>query len=158
MSELHAFAGSKSSFVIPRLEITRIGSFFALTPEEPSDEVKQLATTIVTHFDPFRAPLTDADIERRNPASLNARQLSYLQQWGSPYIMDEFRFPLTLTNAVDVDDQARVQRALHEMFDPVLGEPVTIDSIALFLEPEPQAPFSVHSVFQMDAISESEIA
>jgi hypothetical protein len=53
---------------------------------------------------------------------------------------------MTLTNAiVDEDEAARVEKRLHSQFNPVLEAPVVIDALALFVEPEPGAPFYVRS-------------
>jgi hypothetical protein len=38
-----------------------------------------------------------------------------------------------------------VKAALDGVFQPLLGDPVQVDGIALFVEPEPGAPFTVLS-------------
>jgi hypothetical protein len=54
----------------------------------------------VQGFDDFRAPATDAELARRAPASLTPRQRELLKTWGYPYVLDEFRFHLTLTDRI----------------------------------------------------------
>lgn len=138
--------GAMEPIEIPRLEIARLGSFFALTPATPVERLDRLAGDVVRGFDVFRAPLSEADIERRNPEKLSRGQFANLSRWGYPYVFEEFRFHMTLTGPVDSAEAARVRQALHDFFDPVLSEPVEVANLALFVEPEPGAPFTVHSL------------
>jgi putative phosphonate metabolism protein len=145
-----AFAEGFSPFSIPALNLSLIGSFFALTPVESRD-VDALASATVDHFGPLRAPLTSAEIERRRPDLLTPRQRAYLDRFGYPYVKDEFRFHMTLTGSLDPDTAARVEPALQAHCAPLLDRPVAVDSIALFVEPEPGAAFTVHSIHPFSA-------
>jgi putative phosphonate metabolism protein len=145
---ISAFQGlgeAAESFSLPKLMISKLGPFFALVPEEPSASLNRLAEQAVRVLEPLRAPLTPADIARRNPDRLAPEQRRYLEEWGYPYVFDEFRFHMTLTGPVDDADADKVEKALHAWFDPVLAEPVTISGLSLFVEPEPGAPFHVHA-------------
>ena len=75
--------------------VNAIGDFIAIVPSQPSAELQALAADAVSQFDSFRAPLTDSDRARRNPDGLPPRQRDYLERWGYPYVMDEFRFHMT---------------------------------------------------------------
>ena len=99
----------------------------------------------VKAFDRFRSPLTEAEIERRNPDALSAEEFRNLCQWGYPYVFDTFRFHMTLTGRVAAGEAPRVRAALDEVFGAVLAEPVAVDGVALFVEPEAGAPFTIHS-------------
>ncbi|MBS3650561.1 DUF1045 domain-containing protein [Pseudaminobacter sp. 19-2017] len=145
-----AFAEGFRPFSIPALKLSLIGNFFALTPVE-SREVDALASAAVDHFGPLRAPLTPAEIERRRPGLLTPRQRDYLDRFGYPYVKDEFRFHMTLTGSLDRDTAARVELALQAHFAPLLDRAVAVDAIALFVEPEPGAPFTVHSIHPFGA-------
>ena len=101
---------------------------------------------MVVRFDRFRAPLNAAEIARRRPERLNAVQRHNLERWGYPSVFEEFRFHMTLTGPVEEKDRPRIARILDEFFAPVLAEPVEIANLALFVEPEPGAPFEVHSL------------
>ena len=151
VAALTAFSATVRSFEIPQLTIERLGSFFALVPAEPAADLNDLAGRCVREFDRFRAPLSEAEIERRAPQNLTPAQLANLQRWGYPYVFDEFRFHMTLTGPVGASDAARVEQALHAFFDPVLSEPVEVRNIALFTEAESGAPFQVHSLFPLTA-------
>lgn len=146
LSALMHFASSAAPVSISRLHVAALGPFFALVPEEPLPELDQLANDVVVAFDRFRRPATEAERARRKPDSLSISQLRNLDQWGYPYVFDDFRFHMTLTGRVEEKDKLRVARMLDAFFEPVLSEPVEIANLALFVEAEPGAPFEVHSL------------
>lgn len=139
------FAAGVEAFAIPRLAIGQLDGFFALQPATPVSALNRLADDVVQAFDRFRSPLTEADIERRNPDALSAQQFRNLHRWGYPYVFESFRFHMTLTGRVTGAEAQRVRAALDEVLGAVLTAPVRVDGIALFVEPEPGAPFTVHS-------------
>jgi hypothetical protein len=143
---LARFAAGRAGVVIPRLSLARVGAFFALVPGAEAAELEALAQDVVTGFDGFRAPLTDAQVARRNPAALTPRQRELLKAWGYPYVLDEFRFHLTLTDRIPTERQPDVERALSGWFAASLGATVPIDALALFTEPAPGAPFLLRAV------------
>ncbi|MFN7092199.1 MAG: DUF1045 domain-containing protein, partial [Allorhizobium sp.] len=106
----------------------------------------------------FRAPLSEAEIDRRNPERLSAPQFTNLSRWGHPYVMDEFRFHMTLTGPLLARDFPRIEQALKAHFDPALAEPVVIANLALFVETERGAPFTVHSLHPLGRVSSRKIA
>ena len=145
-------------FEVPRLVIGRLDGFFALVPERPSPPLDRLARDVVVAFDRFRAPLAEAEKQRRGAAHLSPAQLRNLLQWGYPYVFEEFRFHMTLTGRVDEAESLRVHRAIEEHFGPVLDAPHRIASLALFLEPEPGAPFIVRSFHEFQPTRERKTA
>ena len=118
------------------LALSRLGRFLALTPQGDTTELEELAAAFVRGLDAFRAPLTDADIVRRNPNRLSAQQRSLLLQWGYPYVMEEFRFHMTLSGRLGPDDLDQTEAALTPLVTPLLPRPFTIDSMCLFGEDE----------------------
>lgn len=127
-----AFCATQAPVVIPSLEVRRLGSFVAITPTERSETLVELAGAAVAALDEFRAPPTDAELARRRNAGLSDRQEALLQAWGYPYVMEEFRFHLTLTGRTAHADTVRDALAAH--FAPVLPTPFVIDSLALMGE------------------------
>lgn len=150
-SDFQRFAKASKPFVLPRLELTKIGSFFALVPSEPQPSLQRLADNCVSEFEKYRAPLSDADIKRRKPELLFEQQRQYLLEWGYPYIFDEFRFHLTLTGPVDEAASKDVETALHRHFDAHIGQPLFIDTIAIFEQKTPDASFRVHTAAKLGA-------
>ncbi len=144
IAALDAFASQHTVFTVPSLALQSVGGFIALVLEERSAQMDAFAEACVRDFDGFRAPLSPADRERRLKAPLTERQIAYLDQWGYPYVMDEFFFHMTLTSRLsDVDEQAMILEVL-EPVAAVLGEaPLTIDALCLFSQPDRDAPFTV---------------
>ena len=155
---LSTFCGQMRPFTGPRLAIRRLDGFLALVPEQPSARLDDLARDVVVAFERFRAPLSDAELARRNPEALSPAQLKNLHQWGYPYVFEEFRFHMTLTGRLGDADAPRVLRAVEERFGPVLDEPLEVGSLALFVEPEPGAPFAVHSFHEFGRLHERKSA
>jgi Protein of unknown function (DUF1045) len=140
------FAAGRACAVIPRLSLVRMSGFFALVPGAAAPGLPALADEVVRGFDDFRAPATDAELARRNQAWLTPRQRELLKAWGYPYVLDEFRFHLTLTDRIPDGRQPEVERALSDWFAGSLGAAVPVDALALFTEAEPGAPFVLHAV------------
>jgi hypothetical protein len=160
------FAGDIMPFEIADLEVSRLGSAFGLSPRVPCEPMMHLAASVVQVFDPFRAPLADADIERLDPDKLTATQFSNLHRWGEPHVMDEYRFMMMLTGPVPggaalqgaaapgaTAIRARIDSALRVQFEPLLAAPLKVTSLALLVEPEPGAPLRVHSQHPLGKLS-----
>jgi putative phosphonate metabolism protein len=143
------FAAGSAAAAIPQLSLARLGGFFALVPGAEAPGLYALADEVVQGFDDFRAPATDAEIARRNPASLTPRQRELLKTWGYPYVLDEFRFHLTLTDRIPDGQRPEVERTLSDWFAALLGATVPVDALALFREDEPGAPFELHAVHRL---------
>lgn len=138
-----AFAARQPAARIESLELARIGAFFALVPGPAAPGLAALADAVVTVFEPFRAPLTEADMTRRNPERLTPRQRDHLAAWGYPYVFDEFRFHMTLTGKVPESQRDAVEALLRTRFAPFIGRPLAVDTLCLFVEPAPPGDFVV---------------
>lgn len=158
LRELMHFSGRMEPVALDGLTVGRIGDVYGLILDRPCPSVDYLAASVVQAFDGFRAPLSETEIERRNPERLSAPQFSNLNRWGHPYVMDEFRFHMTLTGPLLGRDFPRIEQALKAQFDPVLAEPVVIGNLALFIEPERGAPFVVHSLHPLGQMARRKIA
>ena len=129
-----SFAAERPAFAGPTLRLSELAGFLALTPSEPFEELDWLAADCVAAFDRFQAPATEAELARRRRAGLSPHQEALLLRWGYPYVMDAFRFHMTLTERLDKEGLAR-ERAEAEV---MLGEafpPLCIDAISVMVEP-----------------------
>ncbi len=117
------------------LTLTPVGRFLALTPEGDTAALNALAARLGEGLEPFRAPLTEAERARRNPDRLTEYQRDLLDNWGYPYVFDEFRFHMTLTGGLDGKDQGRVTAFLKPRL-AVLPRPFRLDAISLVGEAE----------------------
>jgi putative phosphonate metabolism protein len=118
------------------LRLENLHGFLALTPEGCEAALLELAAVVVEGTDAFRAPLSAAEVARRRPESLSMRQRALLERWGYPYVMEEFRFHLTLTDRLADLQAEAVALALCDHFTPVLPTPFAIDDLCLFGEDE----------------------
>jgi len=114
------------------LSLHRLGGFVALTPEGDQGDLAGLAARVVEGLDAFRAPPDAAEIARRRPERLTDRQRGHLARWGYPYVMEDFRFHLTLTGDLPDADAARVAAVLDPLLRPVLPRPFRVGSLCLF--------------------------
>ncbi len=132
--ELESAVAAMVSRVAPAtcdgLQLTPLGRFLALTPCGDMRQLQQVAEACVRDLDTFRAPATEAELTKRRAAGLSERQVALLTQWGYPYVMEEFRFHLTLTGRLPEDAVAwwtdAVGRAL-----PAFPQPFVVDQVAL---------------------------
>ncbi len=128
------FCAGLAPVTIPELSIRRLGGFVAAVPSVPSKDLRALAWRVVEGLDPFRAPLTEAELARRRRAGLSPRQEALLTQWGYPYVMEEFRFHLTLTGHLPETDADATLEVLKDHFAPALPRPYVIADLALLGE------------------------
>jgi len=102
-------------------------------------------------FDCFRALLTPEDRERRNPSALTPRQREYLDRWGYPYVMEDFRFHMTLTGRLDAAGREPILAMLRERFSTIGLTTLAIDRIALFRQDDAQSRFRIVNHWQLRA-------
>jgi putative phosphonate metabolism protein len=141
-ASLGRFAARQAAFAVPRLKLKTIGHFLALAPASPVPALDALAALCVETFDDFRAPPEPEELAKRAAAELTPRQAELLARWGYPYVLDEFRFHLTLTgNVTEPAEREALQTALRPLLEPVLAAPVAIDALCLFRQPDRAAPF-----------------
>jgi putative phosphonate metabolism protein len=139
-----ALAAGERSFDLPPLRLEPICSFLALTPQAPCQELDALARACVTQLDSFRREPSPEELARRRARGLSAEQDRLLAQWGYPFVLQEFRFHLTLTGSItDPAERQRVRAALVPLLSPVLGRPVPFREICIFRQPDPSAPFTL---------------
>ena len=133
-SAMDELAATLPAVSVRKMTLTQFNGFLALIPAEPCAPLNQLAARVVMDLDPFRAPLNAAEIARRHPTTLSNRQRNYLDQLGYPYVLDEFRFHLTLSDDLDLETAAMVKTHLTELILPHVETPFPIRELCLFGE------------------------
>lgn len=151
LEAMEDFARATRPFDIPRLVLGQLGPFFALVPAEEHPPLQAFAAATVKAFEPFRAALSAADVARRKPEQLSQAERENLLRWGYPYVMDEFRFHMTLTGPVAADRQSAVRALLADRFAAFTDRPLAISGLALFVEESRGAPFTVHTWLPLGA-------
>ena len=151
--ELRAFAGRAAPEIIPALRAARIGRFLALVPSAPEPGIAALAKSLVERFDRYRAPSLPEEVVRRAAVGLTRAQDANLRRWGYPYVMDEYRFHVTLTGPVESAVAERLLPLLARFFAPVTRAPLNLSEVVLVAEPVPGAPFRLLRRFSLEAAS-----
>ena len=104
---LVSFAASREPFQSPPLRLAALDGFLALVLADASAPMQALEDDIIRTFHRFRAPPTPAEYIRREAGTHTPRQEELLRQWGYPFVLDEFRFHMTLTCELDQGRAAR---------------------------------------------------
>jgi len=123
------------------LKVAGLDGFLALQLTEDSPAVRNLAAACVRDFDGFRVPPTEAELAHRRQAPLSALEEALLARWGYPYVMEAFRFHMTLTCRLADAERTRLQRALRRLFHPVTSTAIAIDAVSLFRQDARDRPF-----------------
>lgn len=131
---LDALAAKLAPVQMPGLVLSRLGGFLALVPEGDSAPLATLAGQVVRALDPFRAPAGQAELTRRRAAGLTPAQEQNLTRWGYPYVMEEFRFHVTLTGRLTEDDARVAQAVLAPMLALIKLRPFRVGALTLLGE------------------------
>ena len=126
---LSALSQTLSPVMLAGLEVTCLGRIVTLTPCGDQTGLAQLATEVVTRLDNFRELPSEQELAKRRKKSLSPEQDQHLRDWGYPYVLDQFRFHMTLTGWNEQPEVVRDLAAAH--FAPYLSDPVRIDSLTL---------------------------
>ncbi|MBI4995796.1 MAG: DUF1045 domain-containing protein [Rhodocyclales bacterium] len=133
------------------LRLATLAGFFAWLPAEAHDEIAAVASACVTGLEEFRAPPDELELARRR-RGLNPNQAALLQRWGYPYVLDEFRFHLTLSDAVAGNEAAAMHAALEDYSERHARGAVAFDALCLFVEPAPGADFLLLARYGFDGV------
>jgi putative phosphonate metabolism protein len=135
------WAQSKAGFALA-VEAATLGDFVALRPamQDGEQQMRDLAADALRTFAVLRAAPAAADVARRLEAPLTERQRALLVEWGYPYVFDEFRFHMTLSNSLESAPDRAAMLAWWDTQIQHLG-PLPVDGAAVFVEPAPGAPF-----------------
>jgi 2'-5' RNA ligase len=153
MESLTAFAWKSDPFEAGALQVGRLatasgGAFVALKPIEPARELRAFEEMAVRKLDALRAPLTVAERHKRDAARLTPLQRYYLDVWGYPYVLSEFRPHFTLTGALD--DAEPVEKALRWDFQMRVASPgLRIEALTLFGERASDGQFEILREFPL---------
>ncbi len=140
---MREFARTRRAFdVLLTLRTLRGFLAWCLTGEpEAVRSMHELADASVRELDRFRAPPTPDEIARRRPQQLSPLERQMLRDWGYPYLFDAFTFHITLTGMLDPERQAVALAWLSSAAGTLLDTPLRVDSVSVFVQPEPGAEF-----------------
>lgn len=138
------WAAARRAFALS-VEAASLGDFVALRPAGSAGStgetaMRELAAGALQTLHALRATPSAEDLARRLAAPLTDRQRALLAEWGYPYVLDEFRFHMTLSNSLSSADERDALVAWWRQRTAAFG-PLSVDHVALFVEPAPGAPF-----------------
>ncbi|WP_300037775.1 DUF1045 domain-containing protein [uncultured Roseobacter sp.] len=134
--DARAFCARLPPVRLQGLHISVLGRFLALTPVGPTDALAALAADVVRGLDPWRKPPTEAELDKRRRPGMSAVQEQNLTRWGYPYVLDAFRFHMTLTGLLDAAGRQTLQDQATAHFRPALPAPLVITDLSLCGERE----------------------
>jgi putative phosphonate metabolism protein len=138
-----AVAATSRTLPLIRPVVDAISGFIAVVPGDPSHELQRLAADCVRALEPFRSPMTAEDRAHRKPERMTARQVEYLDRWGYPYVMEEFRFHITLTCRLDDNRRSSILSLLRHRFSELALDKLAIDRLALFKQDDAGSRFRI---------------
>lgn len=116
------------------LELAAMGRFLALVPVGETKTLAELAATVVQRLDRFRAPATAQELAKRRAMHLSPAQEANLVAWGYPFVLDQFRFHMTLTGRLDQETRTKTRAALQNRISVLDLKPYSIASLTLLGE------------------------
>lgn len=139
LQKAEAFAARHSALMVDRLRLKSLGSFLAAVPdtqypgvEEQRQKLKALANDALAFFDPLRMETSPEELAKRSSRSLSPRQNGYLRQWGYPYVLEDYRFHITLTGRLrHREDTRNLKRILAENMEEALLRPLWVRSLCI---------------------------
>ena len=124
------------------LKVRELGNFITLMMDPNEQKMQNLASKLVENLDQFRAPLHQKEIDKRRMSDLTTSQDKNLLKWGYPYVFNDFRFHMTLTEKIPCkSDQELMVNLASLYFSENLDHTTKVSSISLFFQESSEANF-----------------
>lgn len=144
---LKKISDDTTRFNIPEISLKKLGSFLCLMPKKMCPELHSLANRVVADLDEFRMAAEEKELEKRRASGLTNNQEAMLTTWGYPFVMDEFRFHLTLTGKIeDQKEISSVTSFAQSIFHGDMCRDIPVDGLSLFTEKN-KKPMTLHSFY-----------
>jgi hypothetical protein len=166
IASLNSLARRHRAFELGPLELSVLEPGFpALIPKNPNiPELFALEREMIAGFLGHRLPLEPIELARRGP--LTSRQRFLAKRWGYPYVLDQFRYHLTLGDSLresvtgcpeERSDSGRLASglaqdfadALERLFPPDILSGLGLASLCLCVQPDLGQPFEVISIAKL---------
>ena len=135
-------ANELPAFEMPALQVSTDGGFLALRPAQRDPRLHAAADACVTRLHHLVKPLGLDELTRRRQAQLSPTQDRLLMQWAYPWVLEEFKFHLSLTgplHALTADEREALWQAAQSHFETL---PLArFEHLTLFAEPHKGADF-----------------
>jgi hypothetical protein len=125
-------AASLKPFDLPPLAVENLDGFLALRESAPCQALHTLADTCVRCTDMHRLPASESELSKRRAAGLSFEEEQLLQLWGYPYVMQRWRFHMTLSRRLTFAEMATWRPAAEAHFAPALAAKRIVRDISVF--------------------------
>jgi hypothetical protein len=141
-------AQSVHPFHLP-LHLDRLNGFIALRPSADEAHISALAERCVHDLTTLRAPVSETAWQHR-AGSLDERECALFKAFGYPYVLERFRFHMTLSAPATHDEE----RALRDYLSQKVADASNahIDALTICCEKEPGAEFENVAVIALGEV------
>ncbi|MEM8878935.1 MAG: DUF1045 domain-containing protein [Pseudomonadota bacterium] len=138
---VHALAGDLRPASLGTLRLGEFSGFLAFAAPGADMSLTSTAAACVTELDSFRASASEGELAKRRAAGLNETEEANLAQWGYPYVLDRFRFHMTVTGALDKPDRDEAKRVAEEHFADATAGTATLTALSVLKQTVLNTPF-----------------
>ena len=139
--ELCAFCARRTARSTGPLRVSRLSRYLALIPNGGTARLDWLAAEAVTHFNAFRAPMSETELARYPAGQHSQRQAENVRAFGYPHVLSDFIFHITLAGPLEAEQLDEVEHGLAPHLQPLTGVPLHIGSLCLLGEVDQATPF-----------------
>lgn len=120
------------------LQLDRLAGFLALRPGSDSAVIDQLAAACLHALEPLRAPLAEAAF-CRHADGFDAVELGLMEQYGYPYVLDRYRFHMSLSAPATEPEEQILRDELTQ--HAATWSTAWVDALSICQEAVPGADF-----------------
>lgn len=120
------------------LQLERLAGFLALRPSGDTAAIDQLAAACLHALEPLRAPLSE-EVFCKHADGFDAVELDLLERYGYPYVLDRYRFHLTLSAPATEAEEQVMRDGLARY--AATWSPARVDALSICREAMPGADF-----------------
>jgi hypothetical protein len=138
-----ALARRMAPFDMPPLRLATIDGALALAEAAPCEQLRRLADACVEATDRHRLQPDEEELARRRAPGLSAAQEAMLVRWGYPYVMQSWRFHITLTRRLSPPETALLHPAAARNFGAGLRQSRRVEELCIFTQSAAGMPFLI---------------
>lgn len=151
-ASVEEFCQTRTPIELPPLQVSSTGNFLSLRPLQNHQALEALASSCVQQLHELAAPLSESELARRRRGGLTAEQDALLMAWGYPWVMQHFRFHLSLTGPLTGLAPGALEGLIEEAAAQFHRLPAcTVDRLSVFVEPISGGDFLLHKQFELSS-------
>ncbi len=151
LAACESFARAPRAIPVIKPVVNEIGDFIAVVPSLRSTELEQLARRRRQRVRRFSRAADPGGSCAPQAEHLTPRQRDHLDRWGYPYVMEEFRFHMTLTGRLPDERRGTVLAELRRRFAALRLAELAIDAIAVFWQQDAKSQFRIVERYKLTA-------